>query len=180
MGTIGLGAYGRRSDSDIIGVMKMLPAILCLAALLAFLSGCSEFESPDAAPQAKAKLDRVGQYASDVATFERAMGKDHSRTPEEIHEIMKKLKEAPVFKNRFLGILTYQNPTDAWIVMEIMYQVKPDIIIEAGTYHGGSAVLWAIVLEHINPDGRVITIDIQDQRERRAVEIPISKRKKLL
>ena len=50
-------------------------------------------------------------------------------------------------------------------------------MIEAGTFHGGSATLWAIILEHINPNGRVITIDIRDEREPRATSLPISKRK---
>ncbi len=36
-------------------------------------------------------------------------------------------------------------------------------------------MLWAIILEHINPDGRVITIDIKDQRSPGAVEIPIAR-----
>lgn len=40
--------------------------------------------------------------------------------------------------------------------------MKPDFVVEAGTYMGGSDVLWAMILREINPSGRVITIDIQD------------------
>lgn len=43
--------------------------------------------------------------------------------------------------------------------------MKPDFIIETGTAFGGSALLWAMVLEHVNPKGRVITLDIADQIE---------------
>ena len=35
-------------------------------------------------------------------------------------------------------------------------------------FHGGSAALCAVFLEHINPAGRVITIDIEDRRSLRA------------
>jgi cephalosporin hydroxylase len=43
--------------------------------------------------------------------------------------------------------------------MEILWEVKPDLIIEAGTGHGGSAALWAIILEHINPEGPMDVVD---------------------
>jgi len=39
---------------------------------------------------------------------------------------------------------------------------SPDFIVETGTFRGGSAALWAMVLQQINPEGRVITIDIED------------------
>jgi len=62
-------------------------------------------------------------------------------------------------------VRTAQNPLDAWIVQEIISEVAPDLIVETGTFHGGSAMLWAMFLEEVNPEGRVITIDIEDQRE---------------
>ena len=151
--------------------------MVCLGLLTASLSGCSDPEAVEPAPAAKPSVDRSRQYEEDVATYERVVGKAHGLTPEEIHQAMNSLRANPVFQNTFLGVLTIQNPTDAWIVMEIMHEVKPDIIVEAGTYHGGSAALWAVILEHINPDGRVITIDIEDQRARRAIRLPISKRR---
>lgn len=67
------------------------------------------------------------------------------------------------FGSSWLGIQTLQNPTDAWVTQEIIQEVKPDFIVEAGTYRGGSALLWAMILEQVNPRGRVITIDIEDQ-----------------
>jgi cephalosporin hydroxylase len=66
---------------------------------------------------------------------------------------------------------------DAWIIQEIIVEVTPDYIIEAGTFHGGSAALWALILENVNPNGRVITIDIEDKREKRAISLPISQRR---
>jgi len=71
--------------------------------------------------------------------------------------------EHTVFKNHWLGIETQQNPNDVWITQEILFEVKPDFMVEAGTRRGGSAAVWAMILEQINPDARVITIDIEDQ-----------------
>jgi cephalosporin hydroxylase len=63
---------------------------------------------------------------------------------------------------KWLGIETWQNPNDAWIHQEIIVETKPDFIIECGTHKGGSALLWAMILQQVNPAGRVITIDIED------------------
>lgn len=68
-------------------------------------------------------------------------------------------------RNTWLGIPTQQNPNDVWITQEILFEVKPDVVVEAGTAAGGSALLWAMILEHVNPDARVITIDIADQAQ---------------
>jgi len=82
-----------------------------------------------------------------------------------------------IFRSHFLGIPAQQNPADAWIVQEIISEVKPDLIVETGTFKGGSALLWAAILEHVNPEGRVLTIDITDQRAPRAKNLPLSKRR---
>ncbi len=81
-----------------------------------------------------------------------------------------------LFANKWLGVPTIQNPLDVWVTQEIMWEVKPDFIVEAGTLKGGSAALWATILEQINPKGRVITIDILDQMTD-ARELPIVQRK---
>ncbi len=73
-----------------------------------------------------------------------------------------------LFKNQWMGIPTRQNPFDVWVTQEILYEVKPDFIVECGTFKGGSAVMWAMMLREINPQGRVITIDIEDKRTPRA------------
>lgn len=79
-------------------------------------------------------------------------------------------------KNRWLGILTQQNPNDVWIIQEIISEVRPDVILETGSYYGGSAAVWATILEQVNPSGQVISIDIDDLAEP-ARRLPIVKEK---
>jgi cephalosporin hydroxylase len=69
-----------------------------------------------------------------------------------------------LFSLTWLGIPIVQNPNDAWMTQEIISETKPDFIIETGTAHGGSAVVWAMIQREVNPDGRVITIDIKDMK----------------
>jgi cephalosporin hydroxylase len=64
-------------------------------------------------------------------------------------------------KMSWLGVPTIQNPNDVWVTQELISRLKPDFIVETGTWHGGSASIWAMVQDQVNPRGRVITIDIE-------------------
>jgi cephalosporin hydroxylase len=55
-------------------------------------------------------------------------------------------------------------PQDMIAMQEIIWEVKPDLIIEAGIAHGGSLVYYASILELIGEEGEVLGIDI-DIRE---------------
>lgn len=77
--------------------------------------------------------------------------------------------------NEWMGIETQQNPNDAWITQEIISERKLDYIVEAGTMIGGSALLWAMVQGQVNPEGRVITIDIKG-RTAEAQKVPAWKK----
>ncbi len=70
----------------------------------------------------------------------------------------------------WLGRPVIQFPQDLVALQEIIWRVKPDVIIETGIAHGGSLVFSASILELLNGDGEVLGIDI-DIREHNRVEI---------
>ena len=43
-------------------------------------------------------------------------------------------------RTSWLGVPTVKIPLDLWIYQEIIYKLRPDLIIEAGTAWGGSAL----------------------------------------
>jgi cephalosporin hydroxylase len=51
-------------------------------------------------------------------------------------------------------------PQDMIAMQEIIWEVKPDLIIEAGIAHGGSLIYYASLLELIGGDGIVLGLDI--------------------
>lgn len=61
-------------------------------------------------------------------------------------------------KCRWMGVRALKNPLDAWIYQEIIYDVKPDVIIEIGSNEGGSTLYLAHLLDLIGK-GIVISID---------------------
>ncbi len=70
----------------------------------------------------------------------------------------------------WLGRPIIQLPQDMIAIQEIIWQVKPDLIIETGIAHGGSLIFYASMLELLGGDGQVLGIDI-DIREHNLVEI---------
>ena len=62
-------------------------------------------------------------------------------------------------KCRWMGVQAMKNPLDSWIYQEIIYEVKPDIIIEIGSAQGGSTLYLANLLDIIGK-GEVISVDI--------------------
>ena len=87
------------------------------------------------------------------------------------------------YMNNFswLGRPLIQLPMDAMAMQEIVWAVKPDLIIETGVAHGGSVVLSASLLELIG-HGEVLGIDIDIRaHNRQAIEAhPLAKRISLI
>ena len=76
-------------------------------------------------------------------------------------------------KSTWMGVLTSQNPCDPWAIQEIIFETKPDIIIETGTWQGGSSLYFAMILEQVNPSGKVITVDIDNYCDPVAEAFPV-------
>lgn len=67
-----------------------------------------------------------------------------------------------VWQNTYwLGTPVWKTPLDLWIYQELLYELRPDLIVETGTMDGGSAYYLASICELLGK-GRVISIDIED------------------
>jgi cephalosporin hydroxylase len=75
----------------------------------------------------------------------------------------------------WLGVPSEQTPTDNWSMQEIIAETRPDYIIETGTANGGTTLFYATVLSFVNPEGKVITVDV-DPHIDKASRFPIWKR----
>lgn len=58
----------------------------------------------------------------------------------------------------FEGVPVLKNPIDMWVMQEIIWELRPTLIIETGTAFGGSALFYARCLDKRGP-GAVISID---------------------
>lgn len=70
----------------------------------------------------------------------------------------------------WMGRPIIQNPEDIIRAQEVIYQIKPDVIIETGVAHGGSLMFYASLCKTIGR-GRVIGVDIEIRpHNRKAIE----------
>lgn len=68
----------------------------------------------------------------------------------------------------WLGVPIIQVAGDVIMMQELIWKVRPDVIIECGLAHGGSALFYASLFELIGK-GRVIGIDIDIRQHNRTV-----------
>lgn len=59
----------------------------------------------------------------------------------------------------WLGTRAQKCPLDLWIYQEILHETRPDLILETGTAHGGSALYLASVCDLLSR-GEIVTVDI--------------------
>ena len=103
-------------------------------------------------------------------TFEYGIG-----TPEAFREISKVYLRSGwdtkyVYSFSWLGRPIIQLPDDMIRIQEIIYEVKPDVILEIGVAHGGS-LIYSASLCHAMGHGRVIGLDIDIRpNNRKAIE----------
>ncbi|HMG74736.1 MAG TPA: cephalosporin hydroxylase family protein [Pyrinomonadaceae bacterium] len=82
----------------------------------------------------------------------------------------------------WMGRPLIQFPQDMIAMQEIVWRVRPDLIIETGVAHGGSLIYYSSLLELLGNNGRVIGVDI-DIREHNRIELekhPMFKRLDLI
>src|SRR5262245_28366081 len=66
----------------------------------------------------------------------------------------------------WLGVPLLQQPMDLYILQELVCRLRPDWIVETGTFRGGSALFLATIQQYVNAFGGVITIDHEPQEGR--------------
>ena len=98
--------------------------------------------------------------------------RDMRISPEQHKELLRLFNDLPVWDATwFLGHKLIKNPLDLWMMQQLMYETKPDFVVETGTFQGGSALYWAHILEGLGLDeAKVLTVDIQDVNEKASKE----------
>ncbi len=106
------------------------------------------------------------------------MGKDEEFNKLSLKWILNSNEHKYGYNFTWMGRPIIQFPTDMFTIQELIWQVKPNLIIETGIAHGGSLIFSASMLELLGNDGQVVGIDI-DIRQHNRIEIenhPMMKR----
>lgn len=81
----------------------------------------------------------------------------------------------------WLGVPIIQMPPDIVVMQEIIWNAKPQLIIETGVARGGSLILYASILELLG-EGKVLGVDIEIRAHNRDTieKHPLSRRIELI
>ncbi len=60
----------------------------------------------------------------------------------------------------WLGVPILKSVSDMWNYQEILTELRPSLVVEFGTYMGGSALFFATIMEKLRTDYLVLTVDI--------------------
>lgn len=69
----------------------------------------------------------------------------------------------------WMGVPIIQYPQDIMAMQEIIWKVKPDLIIETGIAHGGSILFYASMLELLGGERKVIGVDIDIRQHNKEI-----------
>ena len=123
-------------------------------------------------------MDPIAQFQQERATDIADMSQDEQLKKMSLEWMIKADKYKYTYNFTWLGRPIIKFPNDIVIMQEIIWEVKPDLIIETGIAHGGSIIFSASMLELLGGDGQVVAVDIDiRQHNRREIEMhPMYKR----
>jgi cephalosporin hydroxylase len=113
-------------------------------------------------------MDEIERFASEVRENVGSLAKaDDLRTLS--YEWMQATEPYKYTYNfTWLGRPIIQLPADIIAMQELVWRIKPDLIVETGIAHGGSLIFYASMLQLVGQDGIVLGIDIDIRAHNRA------------
>jgi cephalosporin hydroxylase len=133
------------------------PATSRTEALIVVSAGLKEYE--------QTAEFRDAEMAKSHKAYEETLKQRDLQIPlEKQREIMKLFHDLPIWDSLwFHNVRIIKNPLDLWMLQQIAFEVRPDFVVETGTFYGGSALYWAHTLNGMGlENARVLTVDIQD------------------
>ena len=65
-------------------------------------------------------------------------------------------KKKYTYNFKWLGINAIQFPSDLIVIQELIYKIKPNVIIETGVAKGGSLIFYSSILNLINQKSKKV------------------------
>lgn len=95
-------------------------------------------------------MDPVAQFAAERAQHLESYAKDKEFRTLSQTWLEASMRKKYVYNFDWLGRPIIQYPQDMWAVQELIWTIKPDLVIETGIAHGGSLILSASILAMID------------------------------
>ena len=108
----------------------------------------------------KKKNDIVASFFKERNEDIKKMGKDKKLIKSSIEWMILADKYKYNYNFTWMGRPIIKLPSDIVIQQELVWKLKPDLIIETGIAHGGSIIFSASMMEMMGIEGEVVGVDI--------------------
>lgn len=78
---------------------------------------------------------------------------------DEFHKLF--YRQWNIYKRKWMGVKIIKYPTDLFIYQMMIHRLKPDVILETGTYLGGGTLFFANMCDLVK-HGKIISVDKRD------------------
>jgi cephalosporin hydroxylase len=96
-----------------------------------------------------------------------AMSNDNDLKKKSVDWMLHADKYKYTYNFSWLGRPIIKYPQDIVLMQELMWNVKPDLIVETGIAHGGSIIFSSSMMELLGNGGKVIAVDIDIRKHNR-------------
>lgn len=112
------------------------------------------------------KIDPIEEFKKEAEGNIKKLGRNKKLKTLGLKFTIESLKNRYSYNFRWLGRPIIQHPQDMVAMQELIWNIKPDLIIETGIAHGGGLIFYASILEMIGK-GMVLGIDIDIRKHNR-------------
>ena len=111
--------------------------------------------------------DPVAQFFAERDADIEAMGRDDELRRKSLDWMLHADRYKYTYNFTWMGRPIIKFPSDIIIQQELMWKLKPDLVIETGIAHGGSIIFTASMMEMMGIDGEVVGIDVDIRKHNR-------------
>jgi len=111
-------------------------------------------------------MEPINQFKNERKRNIAKMAKDKRIIKDSLKFLTESFEHKYSYNFDWLGRPIIQYPQDIVAMQEIIWNVKPDLIIETGIAHGGSLIFYASILELLGK-GEIVGIDIDIRKHNR-------------
>jgi len=112
-------------------------------------------------------MNPIKKFKHERSSDIRKMSQDEELKKKSLDWMIHADKYKYTYNFSWLGRPIIKFPSDIVLMQEIIWDIKPDLIIETGIAHGGSIIFSASMLELIGGDGQVVAVDIDIRKHNR-------------
>ena len=112
-------------------------------------------------------MSAIDQFNQERAEAQEQMAKDSELKQMSLDWMLRSDKYKYTYNFTWMGRPIIKYPQDIVVMQELIWNVRPDLIIETGIAHGGSIVFSASMMELLGNDGKVIAVDIDIRKHNR-------------